>query len=345
MLARESGPKRMRSESKKIERYLRDLPAACLDLGSIDAIEILDMTPGSYNLNYHVRVNHKEYIFRINIEPQSGLSRQIEYEFRILKFLQNHRIAPRAYHFDDSQQIFDFAILVEEYLEGPYLTLENDDVSKAVDLMVRLHSLEPKGMTFVVWQDPLPDTLDLARNDLIHYESKKSPQKKIIHLAHKLLTKSEAAVTKHRHLFHADSLNHTDVGCDNFINTSEGLKLIDWEKPRVDDCSYDICCFLSEPVQKWCSRKVLNSEDRINFVLDYAHVSGKNSDLIIEKVNIREPLITLHWILWGATKLCDLRNGTTSSNLLKAHSEKIERFERIADPKNIEKILDVHFFN
>lgn len=332
----------MQSEIIKIERYLRDLPPARLGLAKTDTIKTLGMTPGSYNLNYHVRVNHKEFIFRVNIEPQSGLSRQIEYEFRILKFLQNHRIAPRAYHFDDSQLIFDFAILIEEYLEGPYLTLENDDVSKAVDLMVRLHSLKPEGMTFAVWKDPLPDTFELARNDLILYESKKSSRQKIIHLAHKLLTKSEAALMNHRHLFHADSLNHTDVGCDNFIKTAEELKLIDWEKPRIDDYSYDIGCFLSEPVQKWCSQKVLNSEDRIKFVIDYAHMRGKNSDSIIEKVNIREPLISLHWILWGATKLCDLQDHQTSNWLLKAHEEKTARFERIADPEMIEKLLDVN---
>jgi thiamine kinase-like enzyme len=333
----ESWPTRMQIEN--IEGYLRALPPALLDLESIDTVEIFEMMPGSYNLNFHVKVNKKEFVFRINIEPQSGLSQQIKYEFKVLKFLQNHRLAPKAYHFDDNLQYFDFAILIEEYLEGPYLTLENDDVSKAVDLMVRLHSIKPNALTFVVSKDPLLDTFELARNDLIHYESKKSARKKIIRLAHQLLTKNEAALTKHRHLFQAESLNHTDVGCDNFIKTAEGLKLIDWEKPRVDDCSYDIGCFLSETVQKWCSRKVLNLKDRIKFVIDYAHLSGKDSDLIIEKVNLREPLISLHWILWGATKLCDLEDHQTSSSLLESHEEKRARFERIADPENIEKLL------
>ena len=31
------------------------------------------LTPGSYNLNFHVLVNKNEFIFRINIEQQSGL--------------------------------------------------------------------------------------------------------------------------------------------------------------------------------------------------------------------------------------------------------------------------------
>ena len=235
----------------------------------------------------------------------------------------------------------DAMILIEEYLEGPHLTLENGDVSRVVNLMARLHCLKPEGMTFAVWKDPLPDTFELARNDLIFYESKKSSRKKIIQLAHKLLTQSEATLSKHRHLYQADSLNHTDLGCDNFIKTAGGLKLIDWEKPRVDDCSYDIGCFLSETVQRWCAQKVLDSEDRMNVVMDYAGMRDKNSDRIIEKVNIREPLISLHWILWGATKLCDLQDHQTSKRLLEAHEEKTARYERIADTEMIEKLMDV----
>ena len=59
------------------------------------------MTPGSYNLNFHVKINKKEFIFRMNIEQQSGLLNQIEYEFRILNFLADHRIAPGAFHFEN----------------------------------------------------------------------------------------------------------------------------------------------------------------------------------------------------------------------------------------------------
>ncbi len=103
---------------EKMIRYLRNLSPALLGVRSIDTIEILEMISGSYNLNYHVRVDQKDFIFRINIEPQSGLSNQIEYEFGVLKFLEGHRIAPKAYHFDDRRQHFDFDILIEEYLTG-----------------------------------------------------------------------------------------------------------------------------------------------------------------------------------------------------------------------------------
>jgi thiamine kinase-like enzyme len=334
----------MLGNGEKIKRYLRNISPALLEVQNIDSIEILEMRSGSYNLNFHVRVNQKEFIFRINIEQQSGLAKQIEYEFMVMKFLESHRIAPKAYYFDDSQERFDFPIMIEEYLEGPILSLEkedfSEDLSKVAELMVRLHSLEPGDRPFITWKDPLTDTYELARSDLIGLEAKRTSEKKTISLAKKLLEKTEAMVLKHRHLFHADSLNHTDLCCENFIKTAQGLRLIDWEKPRVDDYSYDICCFLSEPAELYNSQKVLNSEERMNFLDNYARLSGKNPDHLMEKVKIREPLISLHWILWGATMLCDLKDRHTSPELLEAHKEKIVRYERIAKPENIEKLLE-----
>lgn len=127
---------------KKIVHYLKQMPPRMIGLESLNLIEILDMTPGAYNLNYHVRVNEKKFIFRINIEQQSGLSNQIEVEFMVLKFLESQSIAPKVLHFDDSKKHFDFDILIEEYLEGPHLSL-GQDVSEVADLLAKLHSLKP----------------------------------------------------------------------------------------------------------------------------------------------------------------------------------------------------------
>ena len=330
----------MSSHTKKIKRYLKELPPALLGVPDTRPIEVLDMIPGSYNLNFRVRVHRKDFIFRINIEPQSGLANQIEYEFRILQFLQDQRISPEVYHFDSSRRWFDHDVLIEEYLEGPYLSMRRKDVKNVADLLARLHGLEFRGMQFVVWKDPLPDTYALAYNDLMNYESRRSANLITIRLAKELLAKGEALLQTNRHLFRPDSLNHTDVSCDNFIKTAKGLKLIDWEKPRVDDCSYDICCFLSEPVQLWCSEKIMGSEDRSNFLHAYARLSGNDATQLMKKFAIREPLISLHWILWGAIKLVDLKNRQTPPELLAAHEKKIMRYERIADPQNIEKLLD-----
>jgi len=334
-------PKQLLNDPQMIKQYLRKLPPALLGVDNTDSIEILEMTPGSYNLNFHVLVNKKEFIFRINIEQQSGLLNQVEYEFSILNFLAGHNIAPRAFHFDAGRDFFKFDILIEEYLQGPALSPEKIDLSKVAELMAKLHALKPAGMPFVTWQDPLTDTYELARNDLVDYMAKKSTKSETINLARELLAETAPLVAARKNLFKANCLNHTDVASDNFIVTPAGLRLIDWEKPRVDDRSYDLCCFLSEPAQLWCSPIVVDSAERERFLLNYARMSGHSPELILEKVKIREPLVSLHWILWGATKLCDLNENRTAPQLIQAHAQKKPRYERIADPVNIEKLLDL----
>lgn len=325
---------------ENITRYLKNLSPDLLGLRDTGSIEILELIPGSYNLNYHVRIDQKDLIFRVNIDPQSGLANQIEHEFSVLKFLEGHCIAPRAFYFDDSRKYFDFDILIEEYLEGRALSLQKECLAEVAELLTRLHSLNPAGMPFLIWHDPLADTDDLIRGDLIGYETVKNPDKKTIELAKMVLAKSETQLSKRRHLFRADSLNHTDLCCENFVITTDGLRLVDWEKPRVDDGTYDLGCFLSGPAQLYNSCKMLNSEERSGFIEAYAGMSGKNPDQLMEKVNIREPLISLHWVLWAATMLSNLRDQRTSPELVKAHEDKIVRYERVANPENLERLIE-----
>ena len=68
---------------------------------------------------------------------------------------------------------------------------------------------------------------------------------------------------------------------------------------------------------------------------------GHHLEVLLEKVRIREPLVSLHWILWGATKLCDLKEQRTAPELIQAHADKTTRYERIANSANIEKLLDL----
>jgi thiamine kinase-like enzyme len=326
---------------KRIEKYLKNIPPGILGVQNMESLEIHKMTPGSYNLNFHISVDTKEFIFRVNIDQQSGLSKQVEYEYNALKFLEGHGLAPDVYHLDDTRQHFEFGILIEQYLAGPHLLLEKSYIPEVAGLLAKLHSLDHCGVNFISWQDPLKDTYDFVQNDIAHYKTRKTAEEKIIARSERTLAEIGLRILKSDLPFQADSLNHTDVGCDNFIRTPQGLRMIDWEKPRVDDCSYDLSCFLSEPAQLWCSTHVLNAEDREAFIEEYARLRGKSVELLRKKIRIREPMVSLHWILWGATKLCDLREKRTSPELLDAHEEKFFRYERIARVENVEKLMDL----
>ncbi|UCF95225.1 MAG: phosphotransferase [Desulfobacterales bacterium] len=324
---------------KNIEKYLKNMPPDILAVRQMDSLQFHKMTPGAYNLNFHVSIENKEFIFRVNIEPQSGLRKQIEYEYNILKFLQAHSIAPDVYHIDDTREHFEFDILIEQYLAGPHLAYQKSRALEVAELLARLHGLTPQGMNFITWQDPLRDTYQLAANDLINYRTRKTAEKKIVSLSSRILERIRSRISQSALPFQPDCLNHTDVVCDNFIRTSEGLRMIDWEKPRVDDRSYDLSCFLSEPAQLWCTADILAAADRQAFLEEYARRSYQNAELLFDKVCLREPIVSLHWILWGATKLCDLREQRTSPELLGAHEAKISRYERLVRMENVEKVL------
>jgi len=320
--------------------YLKSLPPEILEVQSTQSIEVLELFHGAYNLNYHVKVEGRDFLFRINIEQQSGLTNQIEYEFRAIQLLSRHRIAPKCYYFDNTKERFEFGIMIEEYLHGPYVSLVPEQMPEIAKLLVRLHALEPIDLPLITWQNPLMDNYNMVCQDLAEYEAKRTPDKQIIKLTRQLLRKVEPKLHKYHALYAPDGINHTDTAIDNFINTAEGLKLIDWEKPRLDDCSYDVSCFLCEPCQLWCTKDILSPEGHEIFLETYSRLSKRDPDLFRKKVRIRTPLISMHWILWGANRLCDIRDNLMAQELQNVQEVKLPRWKRIADPMNIEKLLE-----
>ncbi len=324
---------------RQIVDYLRCLPPDILGVERSDTVEILDMTPGAYNLNYHVLVDGTRFIFRVNIQQQSGLANQVIYEYSVMRYLHSHQISPRVYHIDYSKSHFDFDILIEEYLEGPYISLVEEDMPSVAGLLAKLHSLDAAQVPLITWSNPLVDTYELVMRDYQEYTAKKSADPLVIRLTEEFLAKIRPVIDEKSALYAPDGINHTDVAIDNFIKSRDGLKLIDWEKPRFDDCSYDVCCFLSEPAQLWCVPDVLSEQGRQIFLQEYLRCSGRTADLFLEKVRIREPLVSLHWVYWGLNRLCDLKDRITASALQEVHEQRVHRWERIANPDHIEKLI------
>ena len=322
----------------KVRDYLMQLPPDFLGVERCEPVEVLLMTPGAYNLNYHVKVGGKRFIFRVNIEQQSGLTEQIAYEYHVMKFMEGYDIAPRAYHMDDSKQFFQFDVMIEEYLEGPHVSLTKEDVPSVAELLNKIHSLPCQGLPLITWNDPLADTLRLVEKDLEEYEAKITPDAQIRQLARECLEMMKHKLDQHRRKYAPDGMNHTDDAIDNFIKTAKGLRMIDWEKPRYDDCSYDVCCFLARPAQLWCAPETLPEEGAEIFLQEYIALSGKEEQLFREKVRIRQPLVSLHWVMWGANKLCDLRDRLTFTELQTVHKTKVMRWERMTTPAVLEAV-------
>ena len=157
----------------QIVQYLGSISAEVLGVQTSKPAEILDMTPGAYNLNYHVSVDGKRFIFRVNILQQSGLADQINYESDVMMYLYPYQITPKVYLVDNTKSCFDFDVMIEEYLSGPYIALTEQEMPAVATLLAKLHSLDPARVRLITWSRPLEDTLQLVLSDLQEYMAKK----------------------------------------------------------------------------------------------------------------------------------------------------------------------------
>jgi hypothetical protein len=89
----------------------------------------------------------------------------------------------------------------------------------------------------------------------------------------------------------------------------------------------------------WCGQNVMTAAQRRDFLAAYTRCKGEDPALLSEKLRLREPMVSLHWILWAATKLADLHARATVPQLRGAHAQKTARYKAIARPQHIEKLM------
>lgn len=130
----------MAVESKIVE-YLRKIVPEVLGLSEESVVEVKKLGLGQSNLNYLVKVDGKQFIFRINMDPDSpNKSRR---EFDSLRIVEELGIAPKAFHYESSKDYFGETFIILEYLEGK--SLENETISDKITeelarTVARLHN-------------------------------------------------------------------------------------------------------------------------------------------------------------------------------------------------------------
>jgi len=331
----------LESLREQINEYVRDvLPEHFgLSRGSYPVIESVIIA--DYNINFVVQMDGDRCLLRVNVEQQSGLSDQIEYEYKALKLLSDFQVAPKAYLVDNSKSRLRFGFLVEEYLSGDYL--DYDEFSGTLDaarLLATLHRIPlPADNFLATWASPLEESFKDISQLFDHYKRRKKRDRRIVSLSGKLIRELEKKLGPCSNRFNSCSIVHTDVVNDNFIRSPQGLRLIDWEKPRIDDPSYDLCVFLGTPSELWSSPRAMTDEERNLFLVEYCrHMEIELSDAQ-EKVRIRQPFVSLHWVLWAAIRLSTIEEGSISPELIGFHSSSISRYKKVATAEHLETLL------
>jgi aminoglycoside phosphotransferase (APT) family kinase protein len=108
----------------KIAEYLRKIDPEIVGLKEESRIETKKLGLGESNLNYLVKVDGKQFIIRINMDPNSPNKSRTE--FNSLKIVEELGIAPKAFHYESSKDYFGETFIILEYLEGE--SLENKTI-------------------------------------------------------------------------------------------------------------------------------------------------------------------------------------------------------------------------
>lgn len=280
---------------------------ALLGLAPDVSLDISVLAQGEYNLNYLVTAGDRRIVARINTGTQIGTGDQIGYEYRALEFLRPAGIAPEPYLLDNSGAEIPYGFLVEEYFPGRPLDYATE-VPLAARTIAALHTLPTAGNPdFLVVPDPLTGSWQEAKGYLDVFFATDDANATVKRIFGRVLAGLAETAARDQAKFRPQDrvIIHTDVQAHNFIiadPTAERAKLVDWEKPMLDDGSYDLCHFLTPTSTLWKCEYVLSDAQRAAFVAAYAtavgdHYAGRD---LIGRIEARMPFVYLRAVGWCA---------------------------------------------
>jgi thiamine kinase-like enzyme len=304
----------MKSLKAKIVKYFDVLPQGILPVKMVKNLKVKQIKGGDYNLNFKVGFGSRNFLLRLNVEPQSGLKNQMEYEYQTLKFLEPYKIAPKPYYLDSSKKYFPFDLLIEEYLPGRRLPLSLRSLKRFAESLARLHSISlMKGKFLMRWGNPFFDQLKFVSREYYRYKRRKTVNRELIKLGAKIIQKTKKQDKIVKGSLQPASLVHTDLVPSNIIDTGRKVFFIDWEKGRIDDPSYDVAFFLCPLMNLWDWSRMLTEKEKGFFLKIYEKKSGDKT--IRQRMNYRMPLIMLHLVLWAGHRLADVKEGLINQAL------------------------------
>lgn len=287
------------------------------------------LAQGEYNINYRLMQGDQTHcVLRVNVGSQIGQAggAQIAYEAAALRLLGPHGVAPRLLYVDDTLAALPYGLLAMEYLPGGPLDYASPaQIAAAAGTLARLHSIAaPPGAPFIR-RRALHDDLAEGREWLAPYLACGRAPAHLRALFATLLERAAESAARDAGRFPAPfALVHTDVQAHNWIvsvqlpagrqqqATDSGqmthgtlptahCKLVDWERPLVDDPTYDLAHFLIPTTTQWKCGVIFTEAERDHFLAAYA---AARPDLdpaeLGERLRVRLPFILLRAIGWCA---------------------------------------------
>lgn len=295
-----------------VSSYVLTVPALMERLG--EPVALSPLAAGEYNLNYVATGARGSAVVRVNTGSQeiAAGEQQILYEATALRALAPTGLAPALYHVDATPAGVGHGLLVEEYLPGRPLDYGREvDLIGAAGTLARLHAFVPSGearAAFLELAHPLSQYLAFGRDMLRVYRQWAGADRTVLAVLETVEVALARLAPDEVDLFPKAlrGVVHTDVQAHNFIvnDAAATVRLVDWEKPMIDDPSYDLAHFLAVTSTLWKCDVTLDACQRQVFLEHYrdtlATLRPGAEARLDERLASRQPF--LHWraICWCA---------------------------------------------
>jgi len=291
----------------QLKNYINQLDSSKLGLDIIEPtrVKIKEINRGGYNVNYLLTIDGQKFVLRLNLDNYVDTDNQTEYEYRILKHLENRNIAPKVYFIDTTEDKLDYYLLVEEFIENKPLDFGNKFLEDFGVLLKKFHSVElPQGDWLIKNTQPLKNQWDFIKGKIDFIKSKDT-NSKFVEFIQTYTSKVDDYIIKYSDLFKPQDicLNHRDLVVENILQTEKGLRLVDWQAVMADDQSHDLAFFTCDMVIEWNLGRCMTKEENQIFLNSY----GATDDLI-KKIDIKQPMIYLELFVWVAYRVAYLRD-------------------------------------
>lgn len=329
----------------RVESYLRRPEVAGhpgLDLTGDWALRFL--AQGEYNINYLLeRDTGPPLVARINTGSQIGKpgGAQIAYEAAALRLLERVDVAPRLHYVDDTLALLPYGLLVMEYLPGG--PLRYDDATHlvaAARTLARLHQTPATHATFIV-RRALVDDLEEARGWLAPYLACSRAPAAVRECLARLLERAADDAARYAQRFPAPfALVHTDVQAHNFVVEElpggPRCRLVDWERPLLDDPTYDLAHFTIPTTTRWKTGLTLGPAQIDDFLAAYTTARPDLDPVDLrERLAIRRPFILLRAVSWCAGAWVDY----TGPGRAIQHVDTLARIEEYLQPEELARLF------
>ena len=283
-------------------------------------LDVSMLAQGEYNLNYLATspTDGARLVLRLSTGTQEIATgdEQILYEAGALRLLAPLRLAPALVHVDATRAEIPYGLLVEEYLPGPPLDYARDrHIQAAARALATLHTFRPADDSLLTrLERPLSTGLALGAGMLARYRADPDAAPAVLRVFDAVETALRRLASQEDTLFpsHLRGIVHTDVQAHNFVvSPDETARLVDWEKPLLDDPTYDLAHFLAPTTTRWKCDLDLAPHQEALFLETYTREVDVRSPgfahNLARRLDVRRPFV--HWraTTWSAMAWVEYR--------------------------------------